>query len=255
MCLTSAEISLLKRFRLFLICLLLSVGMGSCAPDENSGALTPEQQSMDIESLRRELTETRAAHSRMIRRLTIALEVIYLSGAVAFGIILYRRKLRRDEYYFQIGQNIREITELRQRDSAAVNSLLRELLTKEYRVMDEKCREYYEKSSPQTRKNLSDEAVELVERLSSADRIAELEETVNRYQSGVMERFRRDLPDLKADDYKLFLYSILGFSSTAIAVFLKAEKIESVYNRKRRLKTKIRQLPDPSAISAYLEYL
>lgn len=254
MCLTSAKIPAMKRFRLVLICLLLSVGMVSCAPEENSGALTPEQQSMDIESLRRELTETRAAHSRMIRRLTIALEAIYLSGAVAFGIILYRRKLRRDEYYFQIGQNIREITELRQRDNEATYSLLRELLTKEYRLMDEKCREYYEKSSPQTRKNVSDEAVELVDRLSSAEQVAELEETVNRYQSDVMARFRRDLPDLKSDDYKLFLYSILGFSSTAIAVFLKAGKIESVYNRKRRLKAKIRQLPETSA-GKYLSYL
>ena len=70
-----------------------------------------------------------------------------------------------------------------------------------------------------------------------------------------MSAFRADLPSLKPADYQLFLFSILGFSTSAISVFLKEEKLDAVYNRKSRLKAKIKKLDSEDVRSKYLSYL
>ena len=62
------------------------------------------------------------------------------------------------------------------------------------------------------------------------------------------------MPNLKEADYLLFLYTTLGFSITAIALFLNEEKVDAVYNRKARLKNKIRNL-GTSKYELYAKYL
>lgn len=222
---------------------------------DKMATLTAKQQAMDFDQLRAELLRTRTHHYTIIKRLYISLFIIYLGGGGIVSYISLKRKKRREEYYFQIGENIREITQLRQRDDEHSSRLLRELLTREYQAMDEKCREYYECSSYVNKKGVSTEAEEMIARLSSAEQLEELETTVNKYQSDIMVEFRRDLPALKPADYSLFLYSILGFSPTAVSVFLKTDKLDSVYNRKARLKAKIRQLDDERQQQKYLSYL
>lgn len=69
-----------------------------------------------------------------------------------------------------------------------------------------------------------------------------------------MSHFRHDMPNLKVADYRLFLYSVLGFSTTAISLFLKVDKINSVYDRKKRLKIKIKQ-SESGRKDEYLQYL
>lgn len=57
----------------------------------------------------------------------------------------------------------------------------------------------------------------------------------------MISRFKAAFPDLKDADYKLFLFLTLGFSIPAITLLLREDKIEAVYNRKARLKTKIKK--------------
>lgn len=69
-----------------------------------------------------------------------------------------------------------------------------------------------------------------------------LEKQVNDVFDNLFTNFKNDLPNLKEEDYLLFLYSVIGFSLNNITLFLKENKIESIYNRKRRLKNKINHL-------------
>ena len=69
-----------------------------------------------------------------------------------------------------------------------------------------------------------------------------METFANEHNSNIITSFKADLPNLKEADYLLFLYTTLGFSITAIALFLNEEKGDAVYNRKARLKNKIRNL-------------
>lgn len=63
---------------------------------------------------------------------------------------------------------------------------------------------------------------------------------------------KKDFPKLKEEDYRLFLYLMFGFSARSISLFM-GEKIEVVYNRKSRLKSKIKN-SNATLKNEYLEY-
>ena len=95
----------------------------------------------------------------------------------------------------------------------------------------------------------------LIDELSEdKKKIEELEKSVNLVCNDIMASFRTDFPNLKEADYNLFLYSILGFSPSAITLFLKEEKLTKVYERKRRLKDKIKKLDSPNR-EKYMDFL
>jgi len=81
-----------------------------------------------------------------------------------------------------------------------------------------------------------------------------LEDLVNKGYNNIMSDLKTDLPNIKNIDYALFLYSILGFSISSISIFFKEDKISSIYDRKRRLKDKIKKL-EPSKSERYLKLL
>ena len=101
---------------------------------------------------------------------------------------------------------------------------------------------------------ISAEVENLIHELASDKQIELLNQQVDKHLNHIISDFKRDLPQLKRPDYNLFLYSILGFSTTAITLLLGEEKTEAVYNRKARLKTKIKQL-DQNIQAKYLSYL
>lgn len=70
-----------------------------------------------------------------------------------------------------------------------------------------------------------------------------MEKHVDKIYNNVFTSFRQDFPSLKDNDYRLFLFIILGLSNAAISLLLKEEKLSAIYERKRRLKEKIKNLP------------
>ena len=63
---------------------------------------------------------------------------------------------------------------------------------------------------------------------------------LNRENDNLMARFRTAMPDLRPDEYRLFLLNALGFSIPTISLLLK-EKREVIYNRRQRLRSKIQE--------------
>ena len=217
--------------------------------------LTSEEMTMEAPELREHLSEARLKHTRVMKRIAAVVEVINVITLIAWKIYDRRTRKLREDHYFNIGENVRELVNVKDRQNEHLSRLLHELLTKEYKAIDEKCRDYYANSSSQSRRKVSDEVIAMVDRFSSDETIRELEQTVDKYQSGLIAEFRTDLPSLKPADYRLFLFSTLGFSTSAISVFLKEEKLDAVYNRKSRLKAKIKKLDSETARTKYLSYL
>jgi hypothetical protein len=87
-----------------------------------------------------------------------------------------------------------------------------------------------------------------------SEKIEELENQVNDMYDNLFIRFRSDMPNLKEADYRLYLFLILRISNSAISLFLKEDKINAVYDRKRRLKDKIKKL-DKVKSKEYLSYI
>ena len=88
----------------------------------------------------------------------------------------------------------------------------------------------------------------------SGGRLSDFEKQVDKVYNNLFSEFRNDLPNLKKEDYALFLYSIMDFSYSAISIFLGESSIESIYNRKRRLKNKIQALSTEKS-QKYLVFL
>ena len=179
---------------------------------------------------------------------------------VIISVIFFIRYRQRNKYKLEknilIAQNMQEILQLKESEFTDAQHSIRELLSSRYQVIDNLCRTYYEnKAIGLVKKKISNEIEKLIEDFSSnKQKISELEKFVNKNYTNIIISFKADFPNLKEADYLLFLYTSLGFSISAIALFLKEDKLDAVYNRKARLKTKIRKL-NPEQADNYLKIL
>lgn len=139
---------------------------------------------------------------------------------------------------------MQDIIQLKQTKFSEAQESIKKLLSTRFEVIDDLCKTIYEtKITESTKRKISSEVEKFIYQFSSdKQKIVELEMFANKIHSNIISSFKADLPNLKESDYLLFLYTILGFSNTAIALFLNEDKLEAVYNRKARLKTKIRKL-------------
>ena len=162
----------------------------------------------------------------------------------------YKQKLAKN---ITIAQNLREIMQTK---ASETQHIINNLLASRFDVIDGLCKTIYEsRGTGLDKKKISAEIEKLIKQFSSdSQKIAELETFANEHYSNIITSFKTDLPNLKEADYLLFLYTTLGFSITAIALFLNEEKVDAVYNRKARLKNKIRNL-GTSQYELYAKYL
>lgn len=87
-----------------------------------------------------------------------------------------------------------------------------------------------------------------------SDKIIEMENKADLLYENVISDFKKDLPNLKDVDYRLFLFNVHGIANPTISLLLKETRINAVYERKRRIKDKIKQLEE-SKRAKYLRFL
>ena len=175
---------------------------------------------------------------------------------IVFVVLAYRRNKKYKQKLARnvvIAQNLREIMQIK---ASETQHIINNLLASRFDVIDDLCKTIYEsRGTGLDKKKISVEIEKLIKQFSSdSQKIAELETFANEHYSNIITSFKSDLPNLKEADYLLFLYTTLGFSITAIALFLNEEKVDAVYNRKARLKNKIRNL-GTSKYELYAKYL
>lgn len=172
-----------------------------------------------------------------------------LIGLVVIILIVKMRqrhnKMIEKNIYF--AQNLREILKLKQAQYTTAQDEIKKLTSSRFTMLDSLFSSYYEnKATKNLRKKISDEVERLILDLRTNERLAEFETNLNKNGNNIIALLKEDFPDLKDIDYRLFIYSLLGFSYTAIALFLNEDKLESIYNRKARLKNKIKKSDSPN---------
>ena len=182
----------------------------------------------------------------------IAVSAIILIMGISHIRRLRGRQRQLLERNLAIAQNLEEVLSLR----SDLQSDLKDMLLSRDSEIDSLCRTFYEnQNAPSLKTAISREIDGLVYDLSdNPDYMATLQRMANDNFEDIYTRFLNDMPGLKDADYKLFLYSLLGFSIPAIALLLREEKVNSVYNRKARLKRKLKGLPQDKA-TEYLAIL
>lgn len=122
-----------------------------------------------------------------------------------------------------------------------ISASLKTIFKQKYTFVDELCEAYYESHCVRLeKKRIVSEVERMIKEFSNdTARLKELEAYADTHTEGACTSFREDFPNLKDEDYRMFLYLLLGFSARTISLFFN-EKIEVIYNRKSRLKSKIR---------------
>ncbi|MDE5687279.1 MAG: tetratricopeptide repeat protein [Paramuribaculum sp.] len=86
---------------------------------------------------------------------------------------------------------------------------------------------------------------EIVNNFRNQETLKVLENMIDRYHDGWINRFRTDFPGMKSDDYALVIYLYLGFSADTIAVLFNVADKTKIYVTKHRLKEKLLKMnPD-----------
>lgn len=187
----------------------------------------------------------------------ISLLLLLIGILTALTVYFLRRQRKKEEENLSLVLQLREILERMGIAEESHEKTVRSLLASKYSLLNQLSRIIYE--TPQTvkaRRRMSDTIEKIISDFSddSSAKYGELVTLVDELFDGVVSRFRDDFPSLRKADYGLFLYSILGFSASTISIFLKEDNVISVYERKRRLRNKIKNSNVPSR-TLYLEFL
>ncbi len=202
------------------------------------------------------LADAELKKSRVIRYSILIIASLII---IVLSIIFYyyrRNKLVQLEHSIMITEELKKLLTDNNSKYNRAEASIKTLLSSRYETLDKLCNTYYEyHDSPKMTKHISDEIIAMIEQIASEpDKIKEIEDAINLYEPELMTNFRADFPNIKDEDYKLFMFSVLGLSINTISIFLNAPNLRSVYNRKARLKDKIQRL-DETKRKQYLDFM
>lgn len=183
-------------------------------------------------------------------RMSKVVIIIIASVLLVFLCIWYRMHLKAHRREMEMkmleAENIRHILKVTKEDASAMQSSVNQLFEQKFKSIDELCNTYYVyQGSQHERAKIYNNVISIISNLSKDRKtISELEAFVNTYKNNLMSDFRCEFPALKDEDYLLFLYIVVDFSSRAISILI-GESLPVVYNRKSSLKRKIQQSASP----------
>ncbi len=168
--------------------------------------------------------------------------VIVLSGITILLLILRKRKERNQKAINALinrAQLLIEETNSLKTANSALGGSINKLFGERFKTIDSLLAIYSaHKGTKIERKKIYEEVDRLLSSFESSEINKRLIESVDLYFEGMASRFREDFPDLKEDDYMLFLYLVCGFSNYSIMLLLDVT-MPTVYSRKKRVKAKI----------------
>ncbi len=180
---------------------------------------------------------------------------------IAFIIYVWIRRYRQRqqekiEQGLEMVQSLSDSLQTKSSECIQNRQLIHALLRKKYVLFDQLCKHVYPRQdSEATNQQLYQTITDFVKEIQGNEtKIDELEAMVNQHMSCLMTDFKADVPKANKTDAKLFLFSVLGFSDTAIAMFLGKKQVRAVYDSRRHLKDKIKDSGCPNP-DRYLQYL
>lgn len=187
------------------------------------------------------MIENELANEQQLKHLLIAL---FVTIAI-FSAIIYRQRIKNYKNEIEknvyIAHNLKSTLELRESENSKMQQAINTLFEQKYETINNLCDIYFQSDAyPNKQNKVYLQIKSIIDNLGSDPKtILKLEEYANRYLNNIIIKFRNDYPNIKEADILLFLYSAIGFSSRAISSFLN-ENIDVIYNRKSRLKARIK---------------
>lgn len=178
---------------------------------------------------------------QFIIAVSAALIVLIISGWIIRNLVLRLRRNASEKLALadQLESTLKE--------NGKSKEALQKILSTRYSLLQELCELVVTSTDSKTaQKKIVNAVTNIIENLSiSGDKINELEKEMDNTHGNVCSNFKADFPNLKDIDYRLFLYSMMGLSTSSMMLLLKETKIEAVYSRKKRLKARIKGSDSP----------
>lgn len=165
---------------------------------------------------------------------------------VAVSIHLYLRNKQEIERNYNLAQNLSEKPILLSNVSPDNNKALKAIASR-FKHLNSVFQTIYECNSiDNALKRISKEVKSLIDEFSRNDSIPEdLINEINLNCNNICTRLKKSCPSLSVQEYKLFIFSVAGFSNAAIAILTGIKDTANVSRSKYRLKTKINKLNPP----------
>ena len=121
----------------------------------------------------------------------------------------------------------------------AVNEDFTRIIRQKYSEVNSLCDEYYQsRHSKKDNEKATEKVNSIVSGLTDKEGIDNIISYVDGTTDGLYSSFKRDFFDISEENFRLFLYLLLGFNARTISVILGVE-VSVVYNRKSRLRAKV----------------
>ena len=217
---------------------------------DHTNSLQSTTLQRSVESARKEYQAHQlelSQHRLRSTRLTVAF-VILAALAVVFaltGYIRYRRleaakALAEEKAETEKYMTIAEELQVKLKSASKRLPSEKHMAIAKFDLLERLCEQYYVyEGTDNLQGKILKEVKSVIEGLREDPKaIKGLEMMLDRNCDGLVSRLREQMPKLKADDVKLFIFAACGFSSTTISTILEKDK-GIVYNRIWRLKGKI----------------
>lgn len=181
------------------------------------------------------LININAEEREIIGQITILIAVL---GVIFYIIYTTGHNLQERERAQMVIENMRQIMEA---DNERNRAVVADLFRRQFEAVDRFASMQYECADDRKlAASYGREAVKLVKNLApDSAELAKLEDYINRQQDNLMLRLDRAFPQLSKTERIIYMYAVIGLSPRAMSVLLDIT-IESVYNRKSRLKAKLK---------------
>ncbi len=177
--------------------------------------------------------------------LSVLFAVILLLVITIYRLHIKAKKQEMAHCLIQ-AEHLKELLELLETEHKDAKQHIDQLFKNSFSTINDLCRNYYEcHGTGNERAKIHKHVMEIITKLEVSDKNSKfLENYVDTYKDRLMAHFKSDYPAMSPIDYSLFIYLVIGLSPQTISILSK-EKVEVIYNRKHRLKEKIRRNPCP----------
>lgn len=205
--------------------------------------------------LKKQLSEVEMENARIKLWIIVFFCILLFSIFIVLGWRAYSR-YKKDIYdKVNLAEQLMELLNRSNLKNKKSISIIQNLTSSKYQVLEELNNLVVGNiESKGDKSRLSKVVARIIDRISiNSEKIAILEKETDTIYDNLYSDFKNDLPGMKDADYHLFLFSVYGLTNASICLLLKEDKIESIYNRKRRLKDKIKKL-DADKITRYMQF-
>ncbi len=153
--------------------------------------------------------------------------------------VLDQAQKEQGETQLKLNRILDDLKEAKIRESKT-HEKIQSLITMQFNTVDWLCNTYYQlRGNKDEEKKVYDKVISFIRSIGSdKTTITKLEDIANSCFENIIDRFQTSYPDMKDYEKNTFLFTVLGFSNPSICV-LQNVSINTVYNRKNKLKQKI----------------